>query len=129
MPANVRVKYHGPVDPAFISDALGMCHVYIQPSKSENFGHSLFEALTAGRPVITSHNTPWNQLKEKNAGINVVPDNISEIQKGIDYFAGMDHDELEDWSIRYRSYALMAMDIERIKKQYITMFNANPISR
>lgn len=40
----------------------------ILPSKSENFGMVVAEALLCGVPVIASKGTPWKILEEKNCG-------------------------------------------------------------
>ncbi|HVK96345.1 MAG TPA: glycosyltransferase, partial [Flavisolibacter sp.] len=89
IPENISVQYHGDVQPDKVEDVLTESHVFILPSKSENFGHAIFEALSAGKPVITSMATPWNGLKEKCAGINVLPDEPREIAAAISFFADM----------------------------------------
>jgi glycosyltransferase involved in cell wall biosynthesis len=43
-------------------------HLIVLPTTGENFGHSIFEAMQAGRPVLISDKTPWQGLREKNAG-------------------------------------------------------------
>lgn len=122
LPVNIRVNYHGDISPDKIAEALTQNHVFILPSKSENFGHAIYEALTAGRPVITSNNTPWNNLKNFNAGINISTDNLTELQKAIEYFAAMDQQQLKEWSNGAREYALQAVDMNAAKKQYREMF-------
>ena len=42
--------------------------VLILPSKSENFGLVIAEAMSYGLPVITSEHTPWKFLEEKKCG-------------------------------------------------------------
>ena len=41
---------------------------FLLPSKSENFGMSIVEALSYGVPVLTTEETPWKILKEINGG-------------------------------------------------------------
>jgi len=130
MPSNITVVYKGEIVPDKIPGALQEAHVFILPSKSENFGHALYEAMTAGKPVITSHFTPWNNLKENNAGVNVSIDNAKEIQLSIDFFAGADGETLQKWSKAARALALKSIDTDNIKRQYLEMFsgNTNPSS-
>jgi glycosyltransferase involved in cell wall biosynthesis len=122
MPANVIVHYHGDIQPDKIAGVLSASHVFILPSKSENFGHALYEALSAGRPVITSNNTPWQKLEAAKAGMNVSLDSTNELQKAIGFFAAMNEVELNDWSNNARVFAEKAMDVEEIKRQYEEMF-------
>jgi glycosyltransferase involved in cell wall biosynthesis len=125
LPANINVIYHGDVLPEKVEGVLSQTHVYIQPSKSENFGHSIFEALSIGRPVITSHNTLWNDLENLQAGLNVLPANTIDISNAIDFFSRMHDEELLVWSKGACRYAASAIDVESIGNQYLTMFNVN----
>ena len=54
----------------------------ILPSKSENFGNVVLEAMSQKTPVITSENTPWKILKDNNAGYWVSP-NVDSINKAL----------------------------------------------
>lgn len=123
MPSNIEVVYKGEIVPDKIPGALEEAHVFILPSKSENFGHALYEAMTAGKPVITSHFTPWHNLKENNAGLNVSIDNTTEIQSAIDFFAGADNETMQTWSKAARAFALKSVDVDKIKGQYLEMFS------
>lgn len=124
MPANITVNYHGDIAPDKIVDALAANHVFILPSKSENFGHALYEALSAGRPVITSNTTPWNNLEAAKAGVNVSLTDTQDMVKAIAFFAGMRQEEMEEWSRGARRYAEGAVDVEAIRNQYEEMFRS-----
>jgi glycosyltransferase involved in cell wall biosynthesis len=122
LPQNVTVQYHREVEQQKVAGVLQRANVFILPSESENFGHAIYEALSAGRPVITSHNTPWNDLKELKAGINVSPDSGIELSEAIGYFARMDLEELEQWSRGASGYAEGKVDMEEIRRGYGEMF-------
>ncbi len=68
MPGSIRVEYHGAVTPDEIPEVLQSAHFSILPTKGENFGHSVYEALRLGRPVVISDRTPWQGLATANAG-------------------------------------------------------------
>jgi glycosyltransferase involved in cell wall biosynthesis len=123
LPANIRVEYPGDLPSIKVHEALSKAHVFILPSKSENFGHAIYEALTAGKPVITSHNTPWNSLREAKAGWNVSLEKDYELSEAICFFAGMDNNELALWSDGAKKYAENAIDTDQIKAQYQKMFS------
>ena len=122
LPPNIIVNHHGDILPREVEKALAKNDVFVMPSKSENFGHALYEALTAGKPIITSHNTPWNNLKIANAGINVAPENEEELVNAIQYFTSMNHGEFMHWNEGANRYALEAINIDDIKNQYKQMF-------
>jgi glycosyltransferase involved in cell wall biosynthesis len=122
LPANINVHYHGDLHPDKIANALSGTHILIQPSESENFGHSILEALMAGRPVITSNGTPWNQLQQNKAGINVDTNEVN-IRGAISFFAQFANDQMLEWSNGARQYCDNAIRVENISEQYKTMFN------
>jgi glycosyltransferase involved in cell wall biosynthesis len=74
LPAEVVFRYHGAIRRPQVEAALASCDFYVQPSRSENFGHSIFESLVAGVPAITSSTTPWTAIEKAKAGFIVDPD-------------------------------------------------------
>lgn len=122
MPPNIHVHYYGDVVPSKVEEALRKGHVFILPSKFENFCHAIYEALTAGKPVITSENTPWNGLHVAKAGQNVSVAEPGAMTAAIRAFAAMDYEELSEWSTGARAYANAAIDLDEIKGQYRRMF-------
>jgi glycosyltransferase involved in cell wall biosynthesis len=121
-PTNIRVQYHGEIIPTEIENVLTQNHVFIMPSKSENFGHALVEALSSGKPIITSHATPWNNLLENKAGINCNED-LQSINNTINFFAEMNAETYEQFSNGAVAYALTKNDKEALHLQYQQMFS------
>jgi len=109
LPENIKVQYFGVADRASIPKIMEDHDYYIQPSKSENFGHSIYEALTTGLPVITSHKTPWN-VQEKVAGWNVDGNSVEDISKAISFAA--DQNTME--------YKKMARNAHQMAEDYLT---------
>lgn len=122
LPENVHVTWHGELIPSGVPEVLSQAHIFILPSKSENFGHVFYEALSAGRPVITSNFTPWQRLISAKAGINVPIEGSKELKDAILFFAQMTQQELEEWSRGSRHYAEKAVDVEKIRGEYKEMF-------
>jgi glycosyltransferase involved in cell wall biosynthesis len=129
LPGNITVTYHKELEPSKVKGALAQSHVFILPSKSENFGHAIYEALSAGLPVITSNNTPWNQLQSSLAGINASPEIQAELIQAIDFFAAMGEATFAVWHSCALKYAANAINLEKLRQQYDTMFMSPPISR
>ena len=71
-----RVRYVGSVATDKVITSLHPYDFFILPTLGENFGHVIFEALTAGKPVITSHFTPWSDLESQQAGFNLERNNF-----------------------------------------------------
>lgn len=122
LPSNISVDYKGAIEPAVTEATLGLYDIFILPSKSENFGHAIFEALSAGKPVITSNFTPFNNLAIQKAGKNASIENTKEIAAAIDFFAAMDLQELTTWNAGAKEYANKQIDITELRKQYDRMF-------
>lgn len=123
LPPNIQVKYLGDLNPNEVYRALADCDFFILPSQSENFGHALYEAMIAGKPIITSHNTPWNMLHENNAGYNVdlSPERIA---LAIENAAALTQTEYTNMVYSVRKYAERAINRDQIKQQYLELFNS-----
>lgn len=88
-----KVKYKGVVEPAKVQSVLVQYHTFILFTKGENFGHAIYESLSVGRPVVTSHFTPWQNLSQGNAGVNVDFENVEHTREKIDFFMQMQQNE------------------------------------
>lgn len=75
-----RANIKGEVNPNLISQTLSNYHFFILPTKGENFGHAIAEALVNGVPVIISDRTPWKHISSKNAGWDLPLDKDEFIQ-------------------------------------------------
>jgi glycosyltransferase involved in cell wall biosynthesis len=65
-----RIQYKGDVMPLVVQEVFSKYDAAVFFTKGENFGHALYESLSAGRPIITSYFTPWNNLQMQQAGWN-----------------------------------------------------------
>lgn len=124
LPGNINVNHKGELNPIKIPEALSGYHYFILPSKSENFGHAIYEALSAGKPVVTSHNTPWNNLEEAGAGYNINPDNTIELTETIEQLGRVDDKTYTQSTINAKEYITAQYNLEKIKEQYKYMFSA-----
>lgn len=70
---NEQVIFKGHLDGDDKQKELASAKALVLPSKSENFGNVVLEALAQGTPVIASTGTPWEVLNEANSGFWVEP--------------------------------------------------------
>jgi len=68
MPPNVSVSYYGAVNHEEVYGIMQSHDLFFLPTKGENFGHVIFEALSGGTPVLISDQTPWKDLEENGVG-------------------------------------------------------------
>ncbi len=68
LPRNATVVYRGTVQPKDVASTLAGYHFFVLPTRGENFGHVVFEALSTGCPVVLSDRTPWRSLDREGAG-------------------------------------------------------------
>jgi glycosyltransferase involved in cell wall biosynthesis len=63
-----EVDFIGDVPSHAIAGVLASAWCLVLPSKTENFGNVVTEALACGAPVIASTGTPWASLVERGCG-------------------------------------------------------------
>lgn len=68
LPASVDVQWHGQLPQEEGAGVLSKSHALFMPSVGENFGHTMLEALSVGRPLLISDRTPWRDLQASQAG-------------------------------------------------------------
>lgn len=57
-----KVRFVGPLYGAEKAQTLADADLFVLPSRSENFGIVVAEALAAGVPVVTTKGTPWHEI-------------------------------------------------------------------
>jgi len=68
VPPRMKVRFVGAVPHEEIRNWIDAADFLILPTRGENYGHAVVEALRSGCPVIISDRTPWNDLHEAGAG-------------------------------------------------------------
>ena len=98
------VQLLGAVDDRQKWSWLDQCDLFVAPSKTENFGMAVAEAMLAGKPVITTTGTPWACLPEIKGGwwVNPLPDAL---QKALQAAVALPDGERQAMGQRARTYA------------------------
>lgn len=63
-----RVILAGPVQGSGLDDVYWGSDLFVLPSKSENFGMAVAEALAHGLPAVVSRGAPWSGLEQEGCG-------------------------------------------------------------
>lgn len=71
LPPNVEVRFLGPRPPEEIRSTLATYDLMACPTKGENFGHVIAEALSVGCPVMCADVTPWTSRLAAGGGVIV----------------------------------------------------------
>ena len=124
LPSNIKLRFHGPIAHSEVQATLQKNNLFFFPTKNENFGHVVIEALQAGLPVVTSDRTPWNAIGSMKIGaclplVNTksFSDRINEISKWTD----------EDWrgfQSRLDKFLLLLAQNSNSEDDHVAMFTA-----
>lgn len=68
LPENIQVEYKGELYPNEVVSTLSKYDAFFMPTKGENYGHVIAEALCAALPLLISDATPWRNLQEQGIG-------------------------------------------------------------
>jgi len=117
-----HVKFYGRRDQNELLKELGDYDLMFLPTKGENFGQAIIEAMSAGLPVLISDRTPWSDVGRYDAGW-AVP--LSEPQE----FSAKIRSAYEasgNWGLKRKSavqYVEMKIQSQRIKSDWIKLIN------
>jgi glycosyltransferase involved in cell wall biosynthesis len=105
LPANVTAHRDGELTNDAVPVAMAAQDLMFMPSRSENFGHAIFEALCAGTPVLIGDRTPWQDLEAAKAGFDIPLPNPVALAAAIDRLAAMSPADYAQWRAGARAMA------------------------
>lgn len=94
LPGNVEVRYLGIVKPHQVVRIFSKYDIFLFPTKGENYGHVIYEALSAGCIPVVSDTTPWDILKEKGVGEIIHYGDIENFRKIVLYYMKINREEM-----------------------------------
>ncbi len=122
LPQHISVQYAGAKNKKEINALLQQHHLLLLPTKGENFGHAIFEALLAGRPVLISDQTPWLQLEQTNAGWDYPLSQPELFIKKIAQLAAADQQEFDQYAKGAWQYAHDFINNPALTEPYKMLF-------
>jgi glycosyltransferase involved in cell wall biosynthesis len=122
LPANIEVKYKGELDQKKVIPIMRKYNVFLLPTRSENFGHVIVEAMQAGLIPIISDQTPWVGLQDVSIGWSIPLNRKVDYIKAIDSLCEINSKDYTDKSSRTMSYIHTKIDIKLIAEKYLNFF-------
>ena len=103
LPPTVTATYRGEIRHERVPDLLRQYHALLLPTRGENFGHVIHEALSAGCPVLLSDQTPWRNLEASGAGWDLPLDDEAAWLEALASVVDADTARLQDVAGRCKS--------------------------
>ena len=122
-PATITVDFAGEIPNHQLGALIAQHHIFALPTRGENFGHAIFEALRAGRPVLISDQTPWRNLPKRKAGWDLPLDNKNAFTAALQQAIDLDQATYNEWSIGAWQYVKDQVQQSDLKTAYYKLFS------
>lgn len=122
LPANITIRDIGEIPHARLGDIFAEQHIFALPTRGENFGHAIFDALAAGKPALISDQTPWKNLAASHAGWDVPLKDPLAFHTIIEQTIEMDQQQFDQWSAGAWNFARNYIDKSDLKMAYKNIF-------
>ena len=122
LPPHVAVTYHGVVPPEQVPEILAQYDALLLPTRGENYGHAIVEALSVGTPVVISDRTPWRNLEAAQAGWDGPLEHTGALIEALNQLVQMDAEIHEQWRQGARRFIQQALRSDDAIKATQTMF-------
>ncbi len=116
-----RVELEGPAYGEDKLSAFQNADLFVLPTRGENFGMVVAEALATGTPVVTTTGAPWKGLKEYQAGWWTGP-NVQAIQASLHDAMSTPRQGLEEMGLRGRAWMKAAFGWDRIGADLVEVY-------
>jgi len=119
---NIKVSYKGFVEPENISKTLSNYHLFFMPTKGENFGHAIVEAMKVGLVPLISNQTPWQNLENIDVGFSLDLNNKESFVTALNQVLLLNNENFLDKSINVKSYINKKVNNKKTLSEYLEFF-------
>ena len=123
LPENIKVRYLGSIPNYLLMDYLKQSHLFVLPTLAENFGHAIWEAFLASRPVLISNQTPWRNLQARNIGWDLPLAEKNNWIAAITAAANWSQLDFDDICKNIATFAASYIDNNTNKAEYLQLFS------
>ena len=120
--ANIHVEFKGPIPYTQVFGTMQGYHLFVLPTLGENYGHVIYEALSAGDPVLISDQTPWRNLEKEKAGWDLPLLEKDKFKEAIREAMAWNQEKYDEWSKNAFELARNSVDIPRLHDKYKKLF-------
>jgi len=104
LPPHVTASYRGGVEHDQVPSVLSRYDLFILPTRGENYGHVIYEALAVGTPVLIADTTPWRGLADSGAGWDLSLEKPEAFSERIDHMARLSPSQLSEMRARVSAF-------------------------
>ena len=122
LPSNIKVIYRGPIESSEVVKIIALYDLYILLTEGENFGYSIYEALSVSVPVLISDQTPWRQLQDKNAGWDVPLSDQQGVVRALEAAVSLNARQLKDYKKGAYQLACKYLNESKHKETALELF-------
>lgn len=122
LPENIHIDWLMDLPPTEIKQHLLNAHLFTLLSEVESFGHAIFEALAVGCPVLISDNTPWRNIEQQKAGVDLSLTDVNNFLTAIQCFVNMDNQEWQAYRKGAHELAKAYTESLDVNKLYRPLF-------
>src|SRR3989338_1020835 len=122
---NVRVQYYGEIHPDQVIATMQQYYLFFMPTKNENYGYVIVEALAAGCPVLLSDQTPWKNIAENNDGWTLPLSDITLFSETINTLPRLCPNEYQQYKIAARNYYNTQIQSHSNEEKYVSFFESS----
>jgi glycosyltransferase involved in cell wall biosynthesis len=105
LPRHVTITYHGEVNYEDVARSFAVHDLFVFPTRGENFGHVIYEALSVGTSVLVSDQTPW-QADSRGALQVLALDHPDAWTDAINQWAAFDDPSFSERRAAAKQYAI-----------------------
>lgn len=124
LPDSMTVSYKGTIAPGKSAAVFAGYDAFIFPTRSENYGHVIAEALSVGCPVVVSDQTPWDFGGFPEAGSALPLGSIDLWERTIQSVVDADGKEMAHKRQAAADYFRSKTQFEKLKSDYLKAFLA-----
>ncbi|HJQ11890.1 MAG TPA: glycosyltransferase [Gemmatimonadaceae bacterium] len=124
LPDNIKFTYKGVIPQDSVATVLAHSDLFLLPTRGENYGHVIIEALAAGCPVLISDRTRWRDLELAGIGWDVSLNDLAGFRSALEHVIQMGEDQHSRMRANARDYALRVQTDTAVIAQNRQLFEA-----